>query len=200
MLDMRREIVRMARLIYAHGLSNTAGGNISARHEGCIYMSPRYMGSRYQFEIAPEQISVLDASSQQVLEGPRELSRESKMHLAAYAEFPLLGGVIHAHPHNLMVFVAAGRPMPPVLEWTFKYGVMDCIPETPSHSQALADRVVALAATRREQMERVGLGIILPGHGVAVLGKDLFNAYDTLERLEENAHCILMSRLLPPED
>ena len=50
MVDMRCEIVRLARLIYEHGLSNTAGGNISARAAGRIYMSPRFMGSRYQFE------------------------------------------------------------------------------------------------------------------------------------------------------
>ena len=44
------------------------------------------------------------------------------------------------------------------------------------------------------------MGIILPDHGVAVLGQDLDNAYDTLERLEDNARCTLLSRLLPPED
>ncbi|NLG27026.1 MAG: hypothetical protein GX557_03895 [Chloroflexi bacterium] len=199
MLDMKREIVRIARLMYEHGLSGTAGGNISTRYEGRIYMSPRYMGSRYQFEIAPEQISVLDGETQRVLEGPTDLSRESRMHLAAYARFARLGGVIHAHPHHLLVFAAAGRPMKPVLEWTEKFGEVECISESPSHSQELADRVVELAERRRASVEGAGLGIILPGHGVAVLGSDLFNAYDILERLEENARCALLARLLPPE-
>ena len=199
MTDIKDKIVRLARLMHAQGLTDTAGGNISARLDGRIYMSPRYMGSRYQFEIAPEQITVLDAATHAVLEGPSDLSRESRMHLAAYEHFAQVGAVIHAHPHLIQVFGVAGRAMPPVLEYTAKFGVTECIPETPSHSQALADRVVELAQRRAEQLKRTALGIILPKHGVAVLAPDLDTAYDALERLEENARCILYARLLPPE-
>jgi L-fuculose-phosphate aldolase len=186
-------------MMHAQGLSDTAGGNLSARVEGRIYVSPRYMGSRYQFEITPEQISVLDAATHAVLEGPSDLSREIRMHLAAYDRFSEVGGVIHAHPHLLQVFGVAGRAMPPVLEYTTKFGAVECIAETPSHSQALADRVVELAARRREQLKSTALAIILPKHGVAVLAPDLSTAYDALERLEENARCMLYARLLPPE-
>ena len=73
------------------------------------------------------------------------------------------------------------------------------IPETKAHTQELADQVVKMARRRREQLQRAALGILLPKHGIAVLGHDLNNAYDTLERLEDNARCILLSRLLPPE-
>jgi L-fuculose-phosphate aldolase len=199
MNNVKQQIVRLARLMHTQGLTDTAGGNLSARVDGRIYVSPRYMGSRYQFEITPEQISVLDAKTHAVLEGPPDLSREIRMHLAAYDRFPEVGGVIHAHPHLLQVFGVAGRPMPPVLEYTMKFGVVECIPETPSHSQELADRVVDLAARRAEQLKRTALAVILPKHGVAVLAPDLDAAYDALERLEENARCILFARLLPPE-
>jgi L-fuculose-phosphate aldolase len=199
MTDTKHEIVRLARLMYTQGLTDTAGGNISARVEGRIYVSPRYMGSRYQFEIITEQISVLDAATHAVLEGPPDLSREIRMHLAAYDRFPEVGAVIHAHPHLLQVFGVAGRAMPPVLEYTAKFGTVECIAETPSHSQDLANRVVELAARRADQLKRTALAVILPKHGVAVLAPDLNTAYDALERLEENARCILFARLLPPE-
>lgn len=199
MPDPRQHMVEIAALIYNRFLSDSAGGNISAREGGLIYVSPRFMGSKYHYRIKPAQISVLDAQHN-VIEGPTELSREIRLHLAVYNHFPEVGSVIHAHPRWLMVFAAAGRTMKPVLEYTAKFGDVECIPETQMHSQELADRVIELATRRRGQLQRTALGILLPKHGVAILGRDLDNAYDTLERLENNARCILLSRLLPPEE
>lgn len=196
MPDMRERIVEIARLIFSRRLSNSAGGNISAREGDRIYLSPRYMGSRYRYDIAPEQISVLDAAHD-VLEGPGDLSREARMHLACYDEFPEVGSVIHAHPRWLMVYAAANRTMSPVVEWTAKFGDVECIPTARAHSQELADGVVEVARRRRQQLRTAALGILLPGHGVAVLGRDLDDAYDALERLEDNALVALHSRLLP---
>ncbi len=200
MSDPKGHLIEIAGLIYGRYLSDSAGGNISLRQDGRIYVSPRYMGSKYHYRITPEQISVLDANDQRVLEGPSDLSREVRMHLAVYGAFPEVGSVIHAHPRWLMVYAAAGRTMKPVLEYTTKFGDVECIPEAPAHSQELADRVVAVAMRRRQQLQRVAMGILLPRHGIAVLGRDLDDAYDTLERLESNARCALLSRLLPPED
>jgi L-fuculose-phosphate aldolase len=196
--DPRQHIVEIAHLIYSRFLSDSAGGNISMRQDGRIYVSPRYMGSVYHYQIRPEQISVLDAEHR-VLDGPAELSREVRMHLAVYDRFPEVNSVIHAHPRWLMVFAAAGRTMPPVLEYTAKFGDVECVPEVKAHSQELADQVVQVAGRRREQLKRVAMGILLPKHGIAVLGLDLDNAFDTLERLENNARCVLLSRLLPQE-
>jgi L-fuculose-phosphate aldolase len=196
--DPRQHIIEIAELVYQRFLTDSAGGNLSLRHEGLIYVSPRYMGSLYHYRIRPEQISVLDAEYR-VLDGPAELSREIRMHLAAYEHLPEVGSVIHAHPRWLMVFAVAQRAMPPVLEYTTKFGLVECIAETQMHTQVLADRVIEVALRRREQLQRVGLGVLLPAHGVAVLGKNLDNTFDILERLESNARCILLSRLLPPE-
>jgi L-fuculose-phosphate aldolase len=198
MPDPRAQMVEIAHLIYSRFLSDSAGGNISVRQDGCIYVSPRYMGSLYRYQIRPEQITVLDAAHN-VLEGPEVLSRESRMHLAVYDHFPEVGSVIHAHPRWMMVYAAAGRTMKPVLEYTDKFGDVECIPESAAHSQDLADEVVRLAERRRAQLQKVAMGILLPRHGVAILGLDLDNAYDTLERLEDNARVALLSRLLPDE-
>ncbi len=198
MTDPRRQMVEIAGLIYGRFLSDSAGGNISVRQDGRIYISPRFMGSLYRYQIRVEQISVLDAE-QHVIDGPDVLSRESRMHLAVYREFPEVGSVIHAHPRWMMVYAAAGRTMKPVLEYTAKFGDVECIPESPAHSQDLADELVRLVARRREQLRKVAMGVLLPKHGVAVLGLDLDNAYDTLERLENNARVALLSRLLPAE-
>ncbi len=198
MYDPKQHMIEIAKLVYGRHLSDTAGGNISLRHEGLIYVSPRFMGAQYHYNITREQISVLNAEHN-VLEGPTDLSRESKMHLAAYDNFPEVNSVIHAHPTYLMVYAAASRTMKPVLEYTEKFGDIECIPESPAHSPDLAQHVVEMGQRRREQLKRVAMGVILPKHGVAVLGHDLNNAFDTLDRLEKNAQVSLLLGSLPEE-
>ena len=198
MTDPRSQMVEIARLIYGRCLSDSAGGNISVRQDGHVYISPRFMGSKYRYQIGVEQISVLDGEHR-VIEGPTVLSRETRMHLAVYDHFPEVGSVIHAHPRWMMVYAAAGRTMKPVLEYTDKFGDVECIPTSAAHSQALADELVRLVMRRREQLQKVAMGVFLPRYGVAVLELDLDNAFDTRERPESNARVALLSRLLPAE-
>jgi ribulose-5-phosphate 4-epimerase/fuculose-1-phosphate aldolase len=116
------------------------------------------------------------------------------MHFACYQHFPEVNGVIHAHARYLSVFAAAGESLPPTSEYTEKFGVVEVVPPLPSHSQELADAVVAKIAPRRATLRSNGLGLILAWHGAATVGRDLADAYDTLDRLEWSAHTLLMSR------
>lgn len=194
--DPRETMVELARVIYARQLSDSAGGNVSVRSGGRIYMTPRYMGSRYRWSITADLISVLDAETFAVLEGPDEISRESKAHLAIYKAFPEAGAVIHAHPFYIQVFACANRPLPPMTEYTQKYGTVACIPPVKAHSQDLADTVVEALSARRAEFVGHGLAALLPYHGIIVMGHDLDEAYDTLERMEVNARCRLLGALL----
>lgn len=194
--DPRDKMVELARLIYARQLSDSAGGNVSVRAGRRIYVTPRYMGSRYRWSIKPEMISVLDAQTLQVVEGPSELSRESKAHLALYRAFAEAGAVIHAHPYHVQVFACANRPLPPVAEYTSKFGTIPCIPPAKAHSQALAEAVVEALRPHQAELADHGLAALLPYHGIIVLGKDLDEAYDVLERMEVNARCALLGALL----
>jgi len=60
MSDIKQQMIEIAHLIYGRFLSDSAGGNISVRHEGRIYVSPRFMGSIYRYQITPEQILDID--------------------------------------------------------------------------------------------------------------------------------------------
>ena len=194
--DPRTAIVDIARLIYARQLSDSAGGNVSVRSEGCIYITPRYLGSRYRWSITPDLITVLDAETHKVLEGPGDISRESKAHLALYRAFPTAGAVIHAHPFHVQVFACANRPLPAVAEYTRKFGTIPCIPPVKAHTQDLADSVVAALQERRGDFDEHGLAVLLPYHGIIVMGHDLDEAYDVLERMEVNARCAILGAVL----
>ncbi|MEZ4664477.1 MAG: class II aldolase/adducin family protein [Caldilineaceae bacterium] len=59
-----------------------------------------------------------------------------------------------------------------------------------AHSQDLADAVVE-SLTAPRCAAKNGLGLILNWHGVVTVGRDLLDAYDTLERLEWSAYALL---------
>ena len=194
--DPRSLMVEIAGLMYDRFLTNSAGGNLSCRVGERIYITPRGLGSMYRWRLQEEMILVLD-SQLNALEGDAgNISRESRAHIACYQHFPEVMGVIHAHPRHLSVFAAAAKPVPPTLDYTTKFGQAAVVPPLPSHSQELADAVVAALAPQQGKLAKNGLGLILAGHGVLVVGRNLADAYDTLERLEWSAHILLASPAL----
>jgi L-fuculose-phosphate aldolase len=134
---------------------------------------------------------VFDDQLRPVAGDPKQVSREGKMHFACYKHLPEVNGVIHAHPRHLSVFAALGRPLTPTLDYTAKFGTVEVVPPLPSHSQAVADAVIEKLSPRRSTLAKNGLGLILADHGVVTVGRDLADAYDTLERLEWSAHILL---------
>lgn len=192
--DPRPAMVEVAHLMYDRRLTNAAGGNLSCRTGDYVFISPRYLGSKHRWNLREEMILVYDKDYQLVEGNPAMLSREGRMHFACYQNFPEVNGVIHAHPQYLTVFASAGEPLPPVNQYTEKFGSMEVISNLPAHSQDLADAVVAALRPRASVLAKNGLGLILAWHGVAVVGRDLDDAYDTLERLEWSAQTTLLAR------
>jgi L-fuculose-phosphate aldolase len=194
-VDPRQQVADIGRLMYQRFLTNAAGGNVSHRVEDHTYISPRYAGSKYQWDLRPEQVMVLD-NQHNILAGEGALSRESAMHLAIYDAFPEVNGVIHAHPKYANVFAATGRPIVPTSGYTEKFGQVPVVPPVPAHSTQLAEAVVATLSPLRGKLAQHGLALILAWHGVVTVGRDLSDAFDVLERIEWSAHTMLMASLL----
>ena len=192
--DPRPAMVEIAHLLYTRRLTNSAGGNLSCRVGDHIYISPRYLGSKQRWHLHEEQILVFDKEFNIVHGDPAKVSRESRMHFACYQHFPQINGVIHAHPQYLTVFASAGESLPPVNQYTEKFGHLPVVANLPSHSQDLADAVVEAITPRADVLAKNGLGLILAWHGVAVVGRDLDDAYDTLDRLEWSAQTYLLGK------
>ncbi len=198
--DMRAKIAKFGAMLYDRRLTDAAGGNISAFVDGVVCLSPRFSGSKRQWQLKPEDVLVLDLDMN-ILEGTGQISRESKAHFGLYKEFGHIGtGVVHAHARNLLVFAATSTPMPPVLEATRKFGVTPVIEYAPAHSGKLAERIIASVRGREERIKVQAVGTIAPWHGLFVIGKDLDAAFDAVERFDNNAYIIMMSRLLVGAD
>lgn len=192
--DPRPAMVEIAHLLYSRRLTNSAGGNLSCRVGDEIYITPRYLGSKQHWILQEDQILVFDREFNILQGDPAKVSRESRMHFACYEHFPQINGVIHAHPQYLTVFASAGESLPPVNQYTEKFGHLPVVANLPSHSQDLADAVVEAITPRTDVLAKNGLGLILSWHGVAVVGRDLDDAYDTLDRLEWSAQTYLLGR------
>ncbi len=193
--EAREAIAYYGRLLFARQLTNTAGGNLSVRVGDRVYLSPRYAGSKFQWSLTPEQIVAVDLFDPDAEKTPG-FSREGRAHLGLYKAFPEAGGVIHAHPRYVTVFASVSRSIPPVLEYTKKFGAIEAIPFAPSHSQELADNIVAAMLAQRERFQKNGLAVVLPTHGMIAMGRDLADAFDVVERTDVNAMCAILGKLV----
>lgn len=197
---MRAKIARLGALMFERRLTDIAGGNISARVGDYICITPRYSGSKRQWQLRPEEVLVADRDMN-ILDGEGEISRESRVHFGLHREFGEHGtGVIHAHAQNILVFAAMARSMPPVLEATQKFGEVPVVAYAPAHSPDLAEHVAGGIRGNEARIRKQAAGVIAPWHGLFVIGKDLDAAIDAVERMDNNAYCIMMSQLFVMND
>jgi L-fuculose-phosphate aldolase len=191
---MRARVARVGALMYERRLTDAAGGNITARVGDLLCMTPRYSGSKYNWQLRPEDVLVVDLDAN-ILDGTGELSRESLAHFRLHREFGEHGKcVIHAHARNVLVFAALNRPMPATLEQMRKFGEVPVIPFAPSHSGKLAEHIADTMRGNEARIRKQAMCVIAPWHGLFVMGKDLDAAYDAVERMDTNAHIVLMAR------
>ena len=193
----RRKIAETGRMVFERHLTDAAGGNISVRvDDSTVCITPRYSGSRRHWQLQTNQVLISDMHGNK-LEGDGDVSRESKVHYRIYQEFPDARAVLHSHARNVMVFVASGQPIEPVLEATLKFDTIPVTKFAPAHSEKLADAIAEGLRGKDEYIRRYATAVMAPWHGLFVVGKDLDAAFDLTERIDTNAYCILMSRLLP---
>ena len=193
----RKKIAETGRMVFERHLTDAAGGNISVRvDDSTVCITPRYSGSRRHWQLGQNQVLVSDMQGNK-LEGDGDVSRESKVHYRIYQEFPDAQAVLHSHARNVMVFVASGQPIEPVLEATLKFDTIPVTRFAPAHSEKLADAIVEGLRGKDEYIRKYATAVMAPWHGLFVVGKDLDAAFDLTERIDTNAYCILMSRLLP---
>jgi L-fuculose-phosphate aldolase len=194
-LEIRIQLAAIARRLFDRKLLDMAGGNISVRCGDNIVISPRYAGSRKHWQLEPEDFVEGRINSDDIPEDPR-FSREGKAHLAIYRALPNVGAVIHAHAFHVLPFAAEGKPIPPVLEGTQKFGTVPVAPYAPTHSTELAANAAQLLKEQVSALRTQAAAVILPTHGILVAGNDIWDAADALEQIDWNAWCLIAMKLL----
>jgi len=189
------EIVHIGRRMADRWMTNAAGGNISLRIEDQIYISPRYADFKWGWQLNPEQIVSGPIIGDAILSNPA-FSREGKVHLGIYRAFPQAQAIIHAHPHHVMPFCAANKPLESIIDATDMFGTIEQVVYAPPNTQELADNTVERLRGKEELMQEYAAAVMLPRHGVFIAGKDLYAAFDTLVKINMNAWCILAQKMI----
>ncbi len=194
-MNIPEHICLAGRILFERKLTDLCGGNISVRDGDTIYMTPRYSGQHYHWNLAPENIVTGRLAGNEIASRP-EFSREGWSHLELYRRYPDIQAIVHAHPFYVQPFASLCLPVQPVLEANDKFGVVEVIQAAPAHSRELAEHVVAGFTGQEERIRKMAAVVIIPRHGVIAGGKTLDAALDAVERVNTNAWCILAGKML----
>jgi L-fuculose-phosphate aldolase len=191
------ELAYFASLIWERHLANTAGGNLSVRGPGETCYITRSRNNRdQQWRVTEESILHVGLDGE-ILAGEGAISREFRVHLGLYRRFSGLGAVIHAHPRYATAYAALARPLEPVLESSDKFGTIPCLaPTLKSLTEEYAEAALTEFERQRERAETIGFAVLYPRHGVTTAGPTMVDAFDLLERIEDNAVAALWTSLL----
>ncbi|MGC8780534.1 MAG: class II aldolase/adducin family protein [Anaerolineae bacterium] len=194
---LRREMVRIGRLMHARGYVTATDGNISVRlDEERFLVTPSGLSKGY---MTPEQMVVIDWEARPLGRGNDESgplpmpSSEILLHLEAYRQRPDIAAVVHAHPVHAVVLSIAGIPLThcPIPEVIVNLGA---IPTTDYAMPASPEGATVI----RELIRRYD-ALILRRHGSVTVGKTLWEAYLHLEKLENAAEITYRLLLLDQE-
>jgi L-fuculose-phosphate aldolase len=185
--SLREAICEVGRRMYKRDLVAATDGNISVRLEARRYLcTPSGVSKGF---MSPADIIVADHKGKK-LEGEGMVTSEFFTHLAAYEEREDIGAVVHAHPMKATGFTLSGTPldvsvMPELLL------TIGGIPTVPYAAPASREGGEAI----RSVIGRCD-ALMLERHGSVTVGKDVFEAYLKLEKVEHAAGTLLAARLL----
>ena len=188
---LRADIVEIGRRMYARGYTASNDGNISVRLGGDrLLMTPKSVCKGF---MTPDMMCITDLDGRK-LQGDRDPSTETLMHLEVYRQRPDARAVVHAHPPIATGFAVAGIP----LNRAVLAEVLTTLGSIPIAEYATPSTKELPAAVRK--YVKAHDGMLLANHGALTLGTDLFSAYFKMETIEHFAKISLVARLLGNEN
>jgi len=193
----KKLIVDTGRKLYKQNLTIGTWGNISVLDSDTdlVYIKPS--GIEYN-EVETKDIVVLEKKGK-IVEGTRNPSIETSMHLAIYNARDDVGAIIHYHPIYSSVLAVTGLSLPGICEdfvqlvgnkvVCAKYGL-------PGSKELAKNAVIALGERK---------AVFLLNHGTLCVGKDMKEAMKVCYVVEKTAHIYILSknigkcRIIPEE-
>jgi L-fuculose-phosphate aldolase len=187
--SLRQQICEIGRRMYEKSFVAANDGNISVRLDaGRVLTTPTGVSKGF---MTPESMVIVDLEGLPISAG--KPSSEILMHLFIYRERPDVQAVVHAHPLHATGFAVAGMSLGDCVtaEIIVTLGSIPLAPYgTPSTPK--------LPETLRPFIHHHD-AFLLANHGAVTVGKDLWEVYYKMERLEHYAHIIFISRQLGGE-
>lgn len=186
-IELRETMVRLSRSLFERGYSHGSAGNVSARLDDGVLVSPT---NSSMGRLEAERISKLSASGAYV-SGDKP-SKEAGLHLGMLLARPEAGAVVHLHSIHATILscLADTDPadaLPPITPYlVMRVGRVPMVPYFAPGSRELAEAVAEKARQHR--------AVLMANHGFAVVGRDFEDAVMNAEEFEENARLLVMTR------
>ncbi|HEX5690283.1 MAG TPA: class II aldolase/adducin family protein [Roseiflexaceae bacterium] len=193
---LRREIVRVGRMLYERGLIVAGDGNISVRIAPELLLTTP--SGAWKGMLEPEDMVIVDLEGR-VQGGDRRPSSELLMHLAVYAARPDVQAVVHAHPPIAVACTLAGVRMDECVlpEAIITLGAVPTAPFSMTGTHEMCDAIAPFLPFHN--------AILLTHHGALTVGSSLMQAFHRMEQVEHSAKILMAAqqlggaRPLPPE-
>ncbi|MFI6522888.1 class II aldolase/adducin family protein [Spirillospora sp. NPDC050679] len=169
----RAALCETGRRLAAAGMVVGAAGNVSVRAGDLVAVTP---GGVMLDRMAPGDCPVVDVEGR-LVDGERDPSSETPMHLALYAETDA-AAVVHTHSTYGTVVAATMDELPPVHYATLLLGGVVKVAEYATYGTP------ELAANVRAAMAGGMRAALLANHGGVTIGGDLEEAYEHARLLE----------------
>lgn len=166
--NLRQAIIEKCLFMNASGLNQSTSGNISARFENRMLITPS--ATPYD-ALTPEMICSMPFDAKDgSWEGPLKPSTEWRLHFGILKERPDAGAVVHAHPTYCTTLAIARKPIPAVHYMMAAFGGTDirCAAYTTFGTAELAANALDALEDRT--------ACLLANHGSIVVGADLDKA------------------------
>jgi L-fuculose-phosphate aldolase len=189
--SLRADIVEVGRRLYTRGYTASNDGNISVRLDpNRLLMTPKSVCKGF---MTPDMMCITDLEGRK-LQGDRDPSSETLMHLEVYRQRPDVQAVVHAHPPTATGFAVAGIP----LDRAVLAEVLTTLGSIPIAEYATPSTKELPEAVRK--YIKAHDGMLLANHGALTVGGDLFGAYYKMETIEHFAKISLVARMLGREN
>ena len=184
------DLIEISHRLYENGFVTATDGNVSARLTNGNFLTTRTSVNKGM--VTADDLVEVDAIGKSLMPD-RHPSTEIGMHLFIYAHRPDVHAVVHAHPTYATGFAVARQSLdhcvfPEVIVGLGAVPLADyATPSTPEVPNSLSPFVHNADA------------ILLANHGAVTYGKDLWDAYFKMEKVEHAAHITFIARMLGGE-
>lgn len=183
--QLRESLAMFGQSLYARGYAHGSSGNISARLQDGLLISPT---NSCLGRLDPARVSKVDAAGRHLSGDPP--SKEAFLHLAMYQERAGAQGIVHLHStHSVAVSCLhhedTANVLPPITAYyVMRINRLPLIPYYKPGDRSLAEAVRATAKKHH--------AVLLANHGPVVAGKSLEDAVYNAEELEETAKLFML--------
>jgi L-fuculose-phosphate aldolase len=183
-------LVDVCHRLYAKGFVTATDGNVSVRLETGKFLTTRTSVNKGM--VTPDDLVEVDATGKPTTVN-RQPSTELGMHLFIFSQRPDVHAVVHAHPTYATGFAAARQAIDSCVFPEVIVG-LGAIPLAEYATPSTGEVPASLAP-----FVKSADAILLANHGVVTYGKDLYDAYFKMEKVEHAAHILFVARMLGGE-